>query len=144
MKNILIAGAIIGILSGVWLLVLYMIGYATFFNDMLLMFTSSKPFKDMGILIITAVLIPFAGLYLGLRLYKQHKKDGEITFAGAFATSLKILITGGVLAVVFGIIYRYVIAKGTISEFVKLCLGALFIGLMAALILSFLLKSKMK
>ncbi|HEY8660788.1 MAG TPA: DUF4199 domain-containing protein [Hanamia sp.] len=144
MKNVLIAGSIIGVLSGVWLWVLYLIGNAAFFDDVLTIVTSGKPFKDMGILLGIAMLIPIIGLYFGLRLYKQHEKGGEITFSEAFTTSLKILITGGTLAVIFATLYRYAIAKGTISEFTELALGALLFGLIVALTLSFLLKTKLK
>ncbi len=69
MKNVLIAGSIIGVLSGVWLWVLYLIGNAAFFNDVLTIFTSGKPFKDTGILMTTAILIPIIGLYFGLKLF---------------------------------------------------------------------------
>jgi hypothetical protein len=34
MKNVLLPGLIIGLLSSIWLLTLYLIGYVTFFDDL--------------------------------------------------------------------------------------------------------------
>jgi hypothetical protein len=141
MKNVFLSGLIIGLLSSIWLLTLYLIGYVTFFDDLVTLFISGKSFKDTAILLSVAILIPGIGLYFGLAQYRRHRKDREFTFSKALLISLKILITGGIITVIGAIIYLHAI-KRTISEFAGLVFGLAVSGIILALILSSLFRNK--
>jgi hypothetical protein len=80
MKNVLLPGLIIGLLSSIWLLTLYLIGYVTFFDDLVTLFISGKSFKDTAILLGIAILIPGIGLYFGLRDIGGIEKTENLHF----------------------------------------------------------------
>lgn len=144
MKNVFITGLIIGGLSGVLLLILYIIGYLTFVNDVLTIFISRKPFNDISILVSTATLILIIGLYFGLTHYKHHVKGGDITFFEALFTSLKILITGLILIISIAVIYIHSVKKESISDFAGLAFGTVLVVVASALTISFIVKTKSK
>ena len=144
MKNVFITGLIIGVLSGVSLLILYIIGYLTFVNDVLTIFISRKPFNDISILVSTVTLILIIGLYFGLTHYKHHVKGGDITFLEALFTSLKILITGLILIISIAVIYIHSVKKESISDFAGLAFGTVLVVVASALTISFIVKTKSK
>lgn len=141
-RNVLVAGLVIGLLSGVWLLVLYLIGYETFFSDVLTIFTSGKPLKDITILVFTAILIPVIGLYFGLSSCKRYENGEKFTYLNVLLTGLKILIIGGMIAITLTILYMQLTRHGTISDFAKMSIGASLVGVAAALIISIILTTR--
>jgi hypothetical protein len=141
MKNIWLTGCIIGLLSGGWLLVLYLAGYLTFLTDLVSMLAFAKPVRQAPLLVISALWIPAAGLYFGLRNYKRIKA-GKFSFRTAFAAGLKILLIAGVLALVFAFIYWQTAGHGPRNEFAGLVVAALLSGLAVLVIISLVLKDK--
>jgi len=134
----------IGLLSGVWLLILYIIGCETFFSDVLKIFISGTSLKGTGLLILTAALIPVSVLYFGLLNYKHQAKNKEITFLKAMLTCFKILIVGGLIALVFFILYFSYVNKTTLSEFVETAVAACVFGLAISLVMSWFLTAGSK
>jgi hypothetical protein len=140
MKNALLAGSLIGLLTGAWLLVLYLIGYVTFLPDVVTLMISGKPFPHQAILFGTALLIPVAGLYLGLSRHKKLK-SGTISFREALTVGLKILLAGGIVTGVLTLLLLPAV-RGTVSEFIRLVFWAALAGLVAVVILSLLFRTR--
>jgi len=130
MKNAIIFGVIIGILSGIWIWAMYIMGYTTL--------TSTSPVE------YTSVLIPIIGLYFGVKRYRDAELGGNITFFEGLQESFKILIAGGIVAVAFAILYINYIAKSSISDFSGKIFGALLVGVITALAVSLLLMTDSK
>lgn len=131
MRNALIWGAIIGVLSGAWIFVMYKLGYT---ND--LSQGKISPFE------YTSGFIPLIGLFLGVRYYKYHYKNGKVSFFETLLECFKILIVGGVIAVFFAILYITLVAPSTMIDFSGRIFGALLIGLLSSLLVSILLMTK--
>ncbi len=130
MKNAILSGLIIGILSGLWLFVMRWAGYDTFSDK-------TSPIEYVSI------LIPILGLYFGVRSYRKNVLNGQMGFLEGLVESFKILIVGGVVAVFAGIVYiNYVAAQSNFQDFSGRIFGALLIGLLSALAVSLLLMTK--
>ncbi len=130
MKNAIIFGVIIGILSGIWIWAMHIMGYTTL--------TSTSPVE------YTSVLIPIIGLYFGVKRYRDTELGGNINFFEGLQESFKILIAGGIVAVAFAILYINYVAKSSISDFSGKIFGALLVGVITALAVSLLLMTDSK
>lgn len=122
MKNALIWGFVIGVLSAAWLFVTHAMGYDTY-ND------KTAPFEYFSI------LIPVIGLFLGIKSYRDSDCGGKMGFLEALIQSFKILLFGGILAVFVAIVYiNYVQPNGgNFMAFSGRMFGALLVGLLSAL-----------
>ena len=130
MRNALIWGAVIGILSGAWLFITHAMGYDAQ-ND------KTAPYEYLSI------LIPVIGLLLGIKSYRDNELKGNMGFLEALVQSFKILLFGGVVAVFAGIVYiNYIQAGNNLSAFSGRMFGALLIGLLSALAVSLILANK--
>jgi hypothetical protein len=131
MKNAILPGVIIGVLSGVWLFIMRRMG---------LTFTDDK----VAPVEFVSVLIPIIGLYLGVRRYRDNEKGGIMNFLEGLIEGFRILIVAGVLVVFVGIVYlNYIEPKGTNwSDFSGRIFAALLIGVLSSLSVSLLLMTK--
>ncbi|QQL49320.1 DUF4199 domain-containing protein [Mucilaginibacter ginkgonis] len=131
MKNAIIYGLIIGILSGGWLFAMHWAGYDTQADK-------TAPFEYFSI------LIPVIGLYFGVRSYRENETNGKFGFLQAFGQSFKILIVAGVVAIAMGIWYVSYIGgqKTNTQDFSGRIFAALLIGVLSALAASLLLMTK--
>lgn len=133
MKNAFITGLFIGILSGLWLFAMHWAGYNTVSPHQI------APYEYFS------VLIPFVGLYIGVRSYRQNEMGGVISFIEALVQSFKTLIVGGGIAVFGAIIYLNYVAGGVnFTDFSGRMFGALLVGLLEALAVSLILMNKHK
>ncbi|MES2278596.1 MAG: DUF4199 domain-containing protein [Bacteroidota bacterium] len=133
MKNAFYTGLIIGIFSGLWLFAMHWMGYATTGAHQI------APYEYFS------VLIPFVGLYFGVRCYKQNEMGGVISFLDGLVQCFKILIVGGVIAVFASIVYINYISGGANSvDFSGRMFGALLVGILEALAVSLILMNKSK
>jgi hypothetical protein len=133
MKNALIYGLIIGILSGLWLFAMHWMGYNTTGAHQI------SPYEYLS------VLIPFIGLFFGVRSYRENEMGGIISFLEGLVQSFKILIVGGVVAVFAGIVYiNYVSGGVNFVDFSGRMFGALLVGILEALAVSLILMNKFK
>lgn len=133
MKNAFITGLVIGILSGLWLFAMHWMGYNT--NGA----RQIAPYEYLS------VLIPFVGLYVGVRAYRQNEMKGTISFLEALVQCFKTLIVGGVIAVFAGIVYiNYISVGGNFADFSGRMFGALLVGLLFSLAVSLMLMNKSK
>jgi hypothetical protein len=130
MKNAFITGVVIGILSGLWLFVMHLAGYDLNKDQV-------APIEYVSI------IIPIAGLYIGIRSYRDTDCGGKMGFLEALIQCFKILVLGGIIAVFAGILYiSYISAGNNLRDFSGRMFGALLIGLLSALAVSLVLTTK--
>ncbi|MDB5029961.1 DUF4199 domain-containing protein [Mucilaginibacter sp.] len=130
MKNALIWGLIIGALSGLWLFTMHTMGYDI--QD-----SKASPYEYFSI------LIPIAGLFFGIRSYRDTECKGNMGALEAIIQSFKILLFGGILAIFAGIVYiNYIQSGNNLSAFSGRMFGALLVGILSALAVSLLLATK--
>jgi len=137
MKNGIITGLIIGVLSGAWLFIMHIAGYD-------LVMDKVSPFEYVS------VIIPVAGLYFGIRSYRNTDCGGKMGFLEALIQSFKILVLAGIIAIFGAILYISYVDAGNkagtgmnnISDFSGRMFAALLIGLLSALAVSLILTTK--
>ncbi|RKR81156.1 uncharacterized protein DUF4199 [Mucilaginibacter gracilis] len=132
MKNAIISGAIIGVLSGLWIFIMHWSGVTT------------GPQHDLKPIEYTSGLIPLLGLFFGVRNYRENYLGGEMSFFEGLIESFKILLAGGVIAVTAAILYINYVNAGTLADFSGQMFGALLLGLLFSLGVSLLLMNKNK
>jgi hypothetical protein len=130
MKNAFITGVIIGVLSGLWLYVMHIAGYDLTKDQV-------SPFEYVSI------IIPVAGLFFGLKSYRDNDLGGNMGFLEALIQCFKILILAGIIAIFAGILYiSYVDAGNNARDFSGRMFAALLIGVLSALAMSLILTTK--
>lgn len=130
MKNAFITGVIIGVLSGLWLYIMHIAGYDLTKDQV-------SPFEYVSI------IIPVAGLFFGLKSYRDNDLGGNMGFLEALIQCFKILILAGIIAIFAGILYiSYVDAGNNARDFSGRMFAALLIGVLSALAMSLILTTK--
>ena len=131
MKNAIVPGLIIGLLSGVWLFIMRILG-VTFSND------TVHPIE------FVSVLIPLVWLYYGVKYYCYKELNGKMNFLEGLVHSFKILIVSGIFVVFVGILYiNYIDFKNVNwADFSGRIFAALLIGVLSALAVSLLVMTK--
>jgi hypothetical protein len=130
MKNAFITGIVIGVLSGLWLFVMHFLGY-----DLT---------SDVSPVEYISIIIPIAGLFIGLKIYRDRDLDGKMGFLEALIQCFKILVLAGIIAGFLGILYISYIdtAANNLSAFSGRLFGALLVGVISAFGVSLLLTTK--
>ena len=129
MKNALIFGIIIGILSGLWLFALHAFGWNIEDNQ-----ASNIEYFS--------ILIPIIGLFFGIMSYRKQL-GGSMGFLEALLQSFKILLVGGVVAIFAAIVYINFIQSGNnLRDLSSRMFGALLVGILAAFAVSLLFANK--
>lgn len=117
-------GVLIGILSGIWIFVIQKFGV---YN---LSTISSNGFLGITWMEYLSVLIPFVGLYFGIRNYKKTLPNADISFFRAFVQGFMILLVGGALAgLATAILLQYERQPYT-EEYIGRFGGALLVGIL--------------
>jgi len=132
MKNSVIFGILIGVLSAIWLFVMRYSGYDL--SD-----SKASPIEYVS------VLIPLIGLYFGVRNFRNGELQGKMGFLEALIQSFKILLVGGALAVFAGIVFINLTNSSTDTSFQSFSgriFGALLVGVIMAIGVSLLLTTK--
>jgi hypothetical protein len=130
MKNAIVTGLLIGILSGLWMFIMHWIGY-------------SPQRAAMAPIEYVSVFIPLIGLYFGIRNYRDTDCKGHMGFLPALVQCFKILIIGGIVAVSAAIIYIDEFDRTTnLMDFSGRIFGALLVGILFALGVSVLFTTK--
>ena len=130
MKNALIFGIIIGIVSGAWLFALHAFGWNIEENQ-----ASNIEYFS--------ILIPIGGLFFGIMSYKNNELGGNMGFLEALLQSFKILLVGGIVAIFAAIVYvNYVAAGNNMRDFSSRMFGALLVGIISAFAVSLLLANR--
>ncbi|OKS88984.1 hypothetical protein [Mucilaginibacter polytrichastri] len=128
-KNAVMYGLFIGVLSIIWLVIVQKIWPGVKDNTLSLYEYLSG-------------LIPLIGLFLGINAYRASL-NGEMGFIQALVQCFKILIIGGGIAVLAGALYIGTITEtGTASDLSGRLFAALLIGIILAFGVSLLLMTK--
>ena len=132
MKNAIIWGAVTGLLSGFWILIMHWSGITT------------GPTHDLKPIEYTSVIIPFIGLYFGLTNYRA-KAGGRMSFLEGLVEGFKIMIVGGIITIGFSIVYfNYVSAGSSLADFSGQIFGAFLVGVLFDFAIVLLLMNKSK
>lgn len=130
MKNAIVSGLIIGILSGLWMFIMHINGITP----------QTGPVKPIE---FVSVFIPLIVLYFAIRSYRKTDCKGKMGFLEALMQSFKILIIGGIFSVSASIIYIDEFTKGSnLMAFSARIFGALLVGILFALGVSVLFTNK--
>lgn len=130
MKNAIIFGLLIGILSGAWMFIMHALGH-------------NPEQSGVNPIEYVSVLIPLIVLYFGLRSYRNNECRGNMGFLEALMQCFKILILGGIIAVAAAIIFIDEFApEKTLMNFSGRIFGALLVGILFSLGVSVLFTSK--
>ena len=128
MKNAIIYGLFIGVLSGIWLFIMHKNGLQPQTNG------AVKPIE------LASVIIPMIGLYFGLRSYRKNECEGKMGFLEALIQGFKILLVGGVIASAGSIIYIEEFMHGAnLLDFSGRIFAALLVGVLFCLGFSLML-----
>ena len=128
MKNAIISGVIIGLVSVLWI-----IGMQSFGYNLQNVEDSQNKWIEY-----TSVLIPLLGLYFGIRGLKKAQ-NGKLTFFEGLFEGFKIIAIGGALAAAASFIYIYLFAKNLTVDYMERIFGAMVISLLFTLAISLLL-----
>jgi len=135
MKNSLIYGIIIGVISGIWILIMH---YAGVFAQ------NSVEWNKISLLDYASVLIPAIGLYLGIKNYRDHVLTDKMEFYEGLFEGFKILIFGGITAGLFAVIYMQFSSDLKNIDFMYRIGAAALIGILFNLAISLSLMNKQK
>jgi len=121
MKNAIVSGILIGVLSGLWMFIMHLLGF-------------SPEKSNVASIEYFSVLIPLIVLYFGIKNYRNIDCKGKMGFLEALFQSFKILLIGGAISVFASIIYIEEFTKGSsLADFSGRIFGALLVGLLYAL-----------
>ncbi|HCN84525.1 MAG TPA: hypothetical protein DIT07_13025 [Sphingobacteriaceae bacterium] len=133
MKNAIKYGALIGILSGIWLLVMHFSGV---FENVESGQTSWMEYAS--------VLIPLTGLYLGIKNFRDHINGGKMEFFEGLFEGFVILITGGLITTFFAVIYIQNVSSLLQTDYMGRIGGAGVVGILLDIAISLSLMNKQK
>lgn len=131
MKNAIIFGLLIGILSGAWMFIMHALGYSPQTSGL-------KPIEYVS------VIIPLIVLFIGIYSYRASDCDGHMGFLEALMQSFKILIVGGIISVAAAIIFfsEFAPAGVNLQDFSGRIFGALLVGILCSFAVSLVLTTK--
>ncbi|MEO8793843.1 MAG: DUF4199 domain-containing protein [Daejeonella sp.] len=135
MRNAAKYGLLIGIVSGIWILIMH---FAGVFEN-----AYENPDK-MNWLEYVSIVIPFAGLYLGIKNFRDHINEGRMEFFEGLFEGFKIIIVGGVITAFFAVVYVQYSPNLLNTDYMGRIGGAGLIGIMFNLIISLVLMNKQK
>ena len=133
MKNALISGLIIGVVSAFWIILMQTFGY----NPQNLVDSKNSWLE------YTSILIPFLGLYFGIKGYRKQQ-NGRLTFFEGIFEGFKIMAVGGLLAAAVSFIYLNIFTRELTVDYMERIFGAIVLGLLFTLANSLLLMTTPK
>ena len=130
MKNALKYGLFMAILSAIWILTMHITGF------------TPENSKNSWIE-FTSLLIPFIGLYLGIRAFRSLNGNSMSFFEG-LVEGFKILVIGAVISGAISFLYISKFSELNTTDYMQRIFGALIIGVLANLACSLLLMTTPK
>ncbi|MRX47775.1 DUF4199 domain-containing protein [Pedobacter puniceum] len=133
MKNAILSGIIIGVVSVIWVIIMHFAGINP----------ENVKESDNRWLEYTSVIIPIIGLYLGIRGFKNRNNNSLTFFEGVFE-GFKIMAISGLIAGAFSSLYFSFLNLEFSSDYMERIFGAAIIGFLVTLASSLLLMTKPK
>lgn len=131
MNNAIKYGALIGILSGIWIILMHLMG--------LYDLDKSGP-GNIHWMEYLSVFIPFGGLYLGIRRYRKTHFKSKMTLFQAMVQGFKILITGALIYMATLSIYLRLTHSATLEiDYMQRLVAVGVVGILLVLVVSLLL-----
>ncbi|ADY53851.1 hypothetical protein Pedsa_3316 [Pseudopedobacter saltans DSM 12145] len=130
MKNALKYGLLLALLSGLWILVMHLLGFTPDY------------YKNSWIE-LTSIPIPFIGLYFGIRAFR-HEHGHLISFFECLVEGFKILVIGAVISGAISFLYLTKFSELNTTDYMQRIFGGLIIGIIANLASSLLLMTTPK
>lgn len=134
MRNAIKYGLLIGIASGIWILVLH---FAGVYND------APSP-GSFSALEYASGLIPLTGLFLGIKNFRDHINGGRMEFFEGLFEGFKIMIVGGIIAAFFAVVYVQYAPSAMNTDYMGRIAGAGILGILFNLIVSISLMNKQR
>ncbi|PWG82647.1 DUF4199 domain-containing protein [Pararcticibacter amylolyticus] len=135
MKNAIKYGVIIGVLSGIWILILHFAGA----------YENAYPQSDKSSwLEYASIIIPFIGLYFGIKSFRDNYNGGKMEFFEGIFEGFKIMIVGGIIAAFFATVYIQYVVQTLKMDVMGRIGGAGLIGVLFTLAISLLLMNKQR
>lgn len=135
MKNAIKYGVIIGVLSGIWILILHFAGA----------YENAYPQSDNSSwLEYASIIIPFIGLYFGIKSFRDNYNGGKMEFFEGIFEGFKIMIVGGIIAAFFATVYIQYVVQTLKMDVMGRIGGAGLIGVLFTLAVSLLLMNKQR
>lgn len=136
MKNAIKYGLIIGFVSGIWIFLMHLAG----------VFERQYPETDgMSWLEYASVIIPFTGLYLGVKNFRDMYNGGTMEFFEGLFEGIKILLVGGLITAFLGVIYFGYMSSTTLQfDYMNRVAAAGVVGILFALIIALMLMNKQR
>jgi hypothetical protein len=128
MKNAIVSGIIISIVSIIWIIFLHLLDFDPLHTEA----------TKFGWFEYTTLLIPVLGLFLGIRQLKK-KQDGKLNFIEGIFEGFKILAVAAVLSGTFLTIYLNIYPKDLAFDYMEKIFALLTLGLLSTLANSLLL-----
>lgn len=132
MGNAIKYGLIIGVLSGIWILIFHVAG----------VYESAD--EGYSWIEYTSVLIPFIGLFFGIKNFRDNINGGKMEFFEGLFEGFKIMIVGGVIAAFFAVVYVQYNPTVLNTDYMGRIGGAGIIGILFNLVISITLMNKQK
>jgi len=134
MNNAIKYGLIIGILSGIWILILHFAG----------VYADAPEEGQYNWIEYTSILIPFVGLFFGIKNFRDNINGGKMEFFEGLFEGFKIMIVGGVIAAFCAVLYVQVSPSVLNTDYMGRIAGAGIIGILFNLSISIVLMNKQK
>ena len=134
MKNAAKYGVIIGVLSGIWILIMHFSG--VYAQD------ASDESNNMQWMEWASILIPAIGLFMGIKNYRDTVSGGEMEFFGGLFEGFKIIIIGAVITAFFAIVYVQLNISVMNTDYMFRITAALLISILLNLAISLILMNK--
>ena len=135
MKNAIRYGLMIGILSGIWLLVMHFSGVYD---------QKNLASQDIHWMEYASVIIPFLGLYLGIKNFRDNLNGGKMEFFEGLFEGFLILLTGGMITSFFGMVYIQNVPSILQTDYMARVASAGIVGILLDLTVSLILMNKQK
>lgn len=135
MKNAIKFGVLIGIVSGIWVMILHFAG----------IYERGYPTSDgISFLEYASVIIPFLGLFFGIKNFRDNINGGKMEFFEGLFEGIKIMVVGGVIAGFITAIYISYVNPDVQVDFMGRVGGAGLVGILFTLAISLILMNKQR
>ncbi len=135
MKNAAKYGIFIRVISGIWILIMHFAG----------VYEKQYPKADQfNWLEYASLIIPFTGLYLGIKNFRDHINGGKMEFFEGLFEGFKIIIVGGVISSFFAVIYIQYSSIDLDADYMGRIGGAGLVGILFNIAISLMLMNKQR